>query len=119
MRDGTARTDTLYEHSPAVHGQADHHLGQQFLDRYAETLRLAGAAVQAFVEPPAPNGGAEMPPRGRLRDAIAGALEWHETMTGLIGAGSLTRPGAWHVYGSLMTDVEGPLADLDRAHLPA
>ncbi|MET8953005.1 FUSC family protein [Streptomyces sp. NPDC004393] len=103
----------------AFDGHADHRLGQQFLDRYAEILQLAGAAVRAFVEPSAPNGGAEMSPRERLRDAIAGALDWHETMTVLIGEGSLTRPGAWHVYGSLMTDVERLLADLDRAHLHA
>jgi hypothetical protein len=33
----------------------------------------------------------------------------------MIARGTLTKPGAWHVYGSLMTDVERLLADLDRA----
>ncbi|MEV6027694.1 aromatic acid exporter family protein [Streptomyces sp. NPDC052036] len=112
---GIART--LVDNASDSH--ADHHLGQQFLDRYAETLQWAGAAVRAFVEPSASNGGAEMSPRERLRGAIEGALDWHETMTGLIVGGSLARPGAWHVYGSLMTDVERLLADLDRAHMYA
>ncbi|MFE2072486.1 hypothetical protein [Streptomyces misionensis] len=35
-------------------------------------------------------------------------------LPGLIGRGTLTRPGAWHVYGSLMTDVERLLYDLDH-----
>lgn len=93
---------------------ADHHLGHQFLDRYAETLQLAGTAVQGFVEPRRENGPADTAPRERLRGAIEGALAWHDTMTDLIGRGTLTKPGAWHIYGSLMTDVERLLADLDR-----
>jgi hypothetical protein len=36
-------------------------------------------------------------------------------MTELIARGRLPEPGSWHVYGSLMTDVERLLADLDRA----
>ncbi|MFE0382144.1 hypothetical protein ACFW1M_42840, partial [Streptomyces inhibens] len=94
---------------------ADHHLGQQFLDRYAETLELAGTAVQGFVAPEPATGTPGMAPRGRLRGAIDGALAWHETMTELIGTGTLAKPGAWYVYGSLMTDVERLLADLDHA----
>ncbi|MFB6990963.1 hypothetical protein [Streptomyces sp. NPDC056304] len=38
--------------------------------------------------------------------------------TGEIEHGTLTEPGAWHVYGSLMTDAERLLADLDRASRP-
>ncbi|MFF2998131.1 hypothetical protein ACFVTC_26810 [Streptomyces sp. NPDC057950] len=49
---GIARTpaDNAHDH------QADHHLGQQFLDRYAETLGPAGAAVEEFAEPGAASG---------------------------------------------------------------
>jgi uncharacterized membrane protein YgaE (UPF0421/DUF939 family) len=109
---GIARTlaDSAHDH------HADHHLGHQFLDRYAETLQLAGTAVQGFVAPRPEIGSRHTAPRERLRGAIEGALAWHDTMTDLIGRGTLTKPGAWHVYGSLMTDVERLLADLDQAH---
>ncbi|MFE7327468.1 aromatic acid exporter family protein [Streptomyces sp. NPDC057565] len=108
---GIARTLADNAHD----NHADHHLGHQFLDRYAETLQLAGAAVQAFVESDPATGSPDTSPRERLRGAIDGALAWHDTMTDMIGRGTLTEPGAWHVYGSLMTDVERLLADLDRA----
>ncbi|MFB9572027.1 FUSC family protein [Streptomyces yanii] len=108
---GIARTLADNAHD----NHADHHLGHQFLDRYAETLQLAGAAVQAFVESGPATGSPDTSPRERLRGAIDGALAWHDTMTDMIGRGTLTEPGAWHVYGSLMTDVERLLADLDRA----
>ncbi|WP_433134908.1 FUSC family protein [Streptomyces sp. CA-106110] len=119
---------TLYRVSVQVRGiartladnahddQSDHHLGQQFLDHYAEALELAGLAIQAFIEP-SPSAPAEgAPSRERLRRAIDGASAWHETMTDLIGRGALTKPGAWHVYGALMTDVERLLVDLDQLH---
>ncbi|MEU8694139.1 aromatic acid exporter family protein [Streptomyces sp. NPDC048665] len=108
---GIARTlaDSAHDHRP------DHHLGLQFLDRYAETLRLAGAAVKELVGPRTE--AASSYPHERLRKAIEGALVWHETMTELIGRGTLTKPGAWHVYGSLMTDVERLLSDLDYVAL--
>ncbi|MFJ3309958.1 aromatic acid exporter family protein [Streptomyces sp. NPDC086549] len=107
---GIART--LADNAHGSH--ADHRLGQQFLDRYAETLQLAGAAVQAFAEPLSRTGSGGTIPRERLHGAIEGAMTWHEAMTGRIEGGTLARPGAWHVYGSLMTDVERLLADLDR-----
>jgi hypothetical protein len=108
---GIARTLADNAHD----NHAGHHLGHQFLDRYAETLQLAGAAVQAFVESGPETGSPDTSPRERLRGAIDGALAWHGTMTDMIGRGTLTEPGAWHVYGSLMTDVERLLVDLDRA----
>ncbi|MEU6577350.1 hypothetical protein [Streptomyces sp. NPDC046805] len=96
----------------------DHHLGRLFLDRYAATLEAAGQAVTSF----AASGRADDPedtegtrPRDRLRQGIVEATAWHRTMTDLIVHGALSEPGAWHVYGSLMTDVERLLADLDRA----
>ncbi|WP_327371702.1 FUSC family protein [Streptomyces sp. NBC_01217] len=93
----------------------EHHLGQQFLDRYAEMLKLAGQAVEAFVEVESAARPEEARAREGLREAILRARAWHETMTDLIGRGALVKPGAWHVYGSLMTDVERLLADLDHA----
>ncbi|MQY39958.1 hypothetical protein SRB17_79870 [Streptomyces sp. RB17] len=108
---GIARTLADNAHDDHV----DHHLGQQFLDRYAETLELAGVAVEGFVEPRPATGTPDTAARERLRGAIDGALTWHETMTDLIGRGTLTKPGAWYVYGSLMTDVERLLLDLDHA----
>lgn len=108
---GIARTLADNAHD----NHADHHLGHQFLDQYAETLQLAGAAVQAFAEPAPATGSPGTSPRERLRGAIDGALTWHHTMTDMIARGTLTKPGAWHVYGSLMTDAERLLADLDRA----
>ncbi|MGW7530210.1 hypothetical protein [Streptomyces sp. NPDC054783] len=93
----------------------DHHLDHQFLDRYSETLKLAGTAVEEFAEPRPATGTPDAASRERLRGAINGALTWHETMTELIGGGTLAKPGAWHIYGSLMTDVERLLLDLDHA----
>ncbi|WP_405833246.1 FUSC family protein [Streptomyces sp. NBC_01176] len=107
---GIARTLADNAHND----HADHHLGQQFLDRYAETLRLAGDAVQGFAGPRAATGPSEAAPRGQLREAIDEAQAWHDAMTDLIGGGTLVKPGAWYVYGSLMTDVERLLADLDH-----
>ncbi|GAA3169158.1 aromatic acid exporter family protein [Streptomyces ramulosus] len=106
---GIARTlaDSAYDHRP------DRHLGPQFLDRYAETLRLAGAAVRGLVDDPRAEDG-RPGPREQLQKAIEEVLAWHETMTDLVGRGALTRPDAWHVYGSLMTDMERLLADLDH-----
>ncbi|WEO99812.1 hypothetical protein A6P39_040450 [Streptomyces sp. FXJ1.172] len=111
---GIARTLADNAHD----GHTDHHLGHQFLDRYGETLKLAGTAVEEFAGPRPATGTPDAAPRERLRGAIEGALTWHETMTDLIGRGTLTRPGAWHIYGSLMTDVERLLLDLDHAHTP-
>ncbi|MFD7206610.1 aromatic acid exporter family protein [Streptomyces sp. NPDC059893] len=108
---GIARTLADSAHD----NHADHHLGHQFLDQYAQTLQLAGAAVQAFTEPAPAAGSPNASPRERLRGAIDSALAWHDTMTDMIARGALTKPGAWHVYGSLMTDAERLLADLDRA----
>ncbi|MEU6221576.1 aromatic acid exporter family protein [Streptomyces sp. NPDC047022] len=109
---GIARTLADNAHDDHV----DHHLGHQFLERYAETLQLAGSAVQVFAAPRTLEDASGAAPRERLRGAIERALDWHDTMTDLIGRGTLTKPGAWHVYGSLMTDLERLLADLDHAH---
>ena len=104
---GIARTlsDNAYDHHP------DRQLGLQFLDRYAKTLQLAGAAVRELVDSHTEANPSDS--RERLRKAIEDALAWRETMTDLVGRGTLTKPGAWHVYGSLMTDVERLLSDLD------
>jgi uncharacterized membrane protein YgaE (UPF0421/DUF939 family) len=91
-----------------------HHLDRFFLDRYAATLEAAGKAVSSFAAP-GPAAGDCTDARERLRRGLGEATAWHTTMTELIARGRLPEPGAWHVYGSLMTDVERLLADLDRA----
>ncbi|GAA3834867.1 aromatic acid exporter family protein [Streptomyces chiangmaiensis] len=93
----------------------DHHLGRLFLDRYAATLEDAGQAVTSFADIGRSVHPDDAPARDRLRKGIGETTAWHRTMTDLIAHGRLSEPGAWHVYGSLMTDVERLLADLDRA----
>ncbi|MEL5960750.1 hypothetical protein AADR41_39385, partial [Streptomyces sp. CLV115] len=95
---GIARTpaDTVDDHRP----------GQMFLDRYAATLQAAGEAVTYFATPGPADGPARDDAHERLRRAINDAAQWHTTMTREIEHGTLTEPGAWHVYGSLMTDAE-------------
>ncbi|MFF3787079.1 hypothetical protein [Streptomyces sp. NPDC001933] len=107
---GIARTlaDTVDDHRP----------GQMFLDHYAATLQAAGEAVTCFAVPGPSESPAENEARERLRRAIDDAAQWHTMMTREIEHGTLTEPGAWHVYGSLMTDAERLLADLDRAPRP-
>lgn len=109
---GIART--LADNASDQH--SGHRLGQEFLARYAETLQLAGEAVREFTALPTVPGPSGTASPEQLRMAIDRALAWHTTMTGLIGEGSLTKPGAWHLYGSLMTDMERLLADLDHEH---
>lgn len=102
---GIARTLADNAHD----ARSDHRLGHQFLDRYAETLEWSGRAVEEFV------GLEEIDARGRLQEAIHRAMDWHDTMTDLVGRGTLVKPEAWHHYGSLMTDVERLLVDLEHA----
>ncbi|MEN1882309.1 hypothetical protein [Streptomyces mirabilis] len=89
-------------------------LGPVFLERYAELLELAGDAVETFVAPYGPEPADQDAARKRLRGALERAQSWHDTMTNLVGHGTLARPHAWHVYGSLMTDLERLLIDLER-----
>jgi hypothetical protein len=69
---------------------------------------MAGGPMGGLVFPvlQTPTGG----PRERLRSAIEGALK---SLTLPIGREALAESGAWPVYGSLMTDVERLLSDLD------
>ncbi|MFB6815524.1 hypothetical protein ACFCV8_13390 [Streptomyces sp. NPDC056347] len=90
-------------------------LGRTFLDRYAATLEAAGGVMKHFAAPGPAGGAAEDDARLRLHRAIDDAAAWHTMMTGEIQQGTLHEPGSWHVYGSLMTDAERLLADLDRA----
>jgi hypothetical protein len=89
-------------------------LGPVFLERYAELLELAGDAVEAFAAPHGPQPAHQDDTRERLGGALDRAQSWHDTMTDLVGHGTLARPDAWHVYGSLMTDLERLLIDLER-----
>ncbi|MFF9571561.1 hypothetical protein [Streptomyces sp. NPDC014685] len=88
---------------------------QMFLDRYAATLEAAAGAMKYFAAPGPADDSTEDGARRRLHRAIDAAAAWHTRMTGEIEQGTLHEPGAWHVYGSLMTDAERLLADLDRA----
>ncbi|WP_405753155.1 hypothetical protein OHA19_38430 [Streptomyces sp. NBC_00012] len=90
-------------------------LGQTFLDRYAATLEAAAEAMKYFAAAGPADGSTDDDARRRLHRAIDDAAAWHTMMTGDIKQGTLPEPGAWHVYGSLMTDAERLLADLDRA----
>lgn len=112
---GIARTlaDTVDD------GRTGRRLGQTFLDRYAATLEAAGGVVACFASPGPADGSARDDARERLRRATDDAAAWHALMTGEIERGTLREPGSWHVYGSLMTDAERLLADLDRAARPA
>ncbi|MFI8793727.1 hypothetical protein [Streptomyces sp. NPDC055105] len=103
---------TLVHNAPYAEGQ----LGQLFLERYADTLEWAGRAVEEFADPEWMVGaeGTGMPQQ--LHEASKRALEWHETMTELIDQGALVEPRSWHIYGSLMTCLEGLLIDLEHAY---
>ncbi|MET9588684.1 FUSC family protein [Streptomyces sp. NPDC006539] len=98
-----------------AHDHADHHLGHQFLDQYAESLQLAGAAVRTFAEPTPATSSPDTSPRERLRGAIDGTLAWHDTMTDMIARGTLTKPGAWR----LTHDRRGKTAGRARPHRQA
>ncbi|MFE7530237.1 aromatic acid exporter family protein [Kitasatospora sp. NPDC057542] len=111
---GIARTlaDSV-DDQPAGHG-----LNRLFLDRYAATLETAEQAMESFAAPGHAAGPDLDSLCGPLRHAIDDATTWHRTMTDEIRHGTLAEPGAWHVYGSLITDIERLLADLERANRP-
>ncbi|WP_326623988.1 MULTISPECIES: FUSC family protein [unclassified Streptomyces] len=106
---GIART--LADHADAG---GFRRLGPIFVERYAELLELAGDAVEAFVAPPGSKPADQDEARERLPGALDRAQSWHDTMTDLVGHGTLAHPDAWHVYGALMTDLERLLIDLQR-----
>ncbi|MGK4585859.1 FUSC family protein [Kitasatospora sp. HPMI-4] len=97
---------------------AGHGLSRLFLDRYAATLEAAGDAMNSFAAPGRTIGSDPDNVCGPLRHAIDDATTWHRTMTDEIRRGTLAEPGAWHVYGSLMTDIERLLFDLERTNPP-
>jgi hypothetical protein len=75
-------------------------LGAQVFTTYA-SIETTRCSVQADA-------------RKQLREAIERTLVWHTRMTDLIERSALEKLGAWHVYGSLIVDVERLLADVDR-----
>ncbi|GAB2817816.1 aromatic acid exporter family protein [Streptomyces chlorus] len=93
----------------------DFRLGQLFTDQYARTLELAGQAVEDFAEVNRAADPEHADAGKRLRTALDQAQSWHDRMTELVARGALTEPGAWHIYGSLVTDAERLLSDLHRA----
>ncbi|MER5991441.1 hypothetical protein [Streptomyces viridosporus] len=90
-------------------------LGPLFTDQYARTLELAGQAVEDFAEVDRAAEPEHTDVGKRLCTALDQARSWHDSMTELVARGALTEPGAWHIYGSLVTDAERLLSDLDRA----
>ncbi len=74
-------------------------VGPVFLERYAELLELAGDAVETFVTPSGPEP-ADQTRRKRLRGALERAQSWHDTMTNLVGHGTLAAACLAHLYGS-------------------
>ncbi|MEU1692194.1 hypothetical protein [Streptomyces hirsutus] len=93
----------------------DFRLGQLFTDQYARTLELAGQAVEDLAEVNRTADPEHTEAGKRLRTALDQAQSWHDSMTELVTHGALTEPGAWHIYGSLVTDAKRLLSDLDRA----
>ncbi|WP_406724024.1 hypothetical protein WJ438_04295 [Streptomyces sp. GD-15H] len=93
----------------------DFRLGRLFTDQYARTLELAGQAVEDFTAGSRAAEPEHTAAGKRLCTALDQAQSWHDRMTELVARGALTEPGAWHIYGSLVTDAERLLSDLDRA----
>ncbi|MFE4959802.1 hypothetical protein ACFRCW_38915 [Streptomyces sp. NPDC056653] len=94
--------------------ESDRQLGQIFTARYAEALELAGQLFETYASSETAAGSTQAA-REELRAAIERMLIWHGRMTDLIERGALVKSGAWHVYGSLVIDVERLLFDLDCA----
>ncbi|MFB7509305.1 hypothetical protein [Streptomyces broussonetiae] len=99
--------------------EVDHGLGQGFAVRYGESLVLAGQmfTTHAAVGPEA--GSARADARRQLRKTIDHVLTWHAEVTDLIEQGALGKLDAWHVYGSLVADIEHLLAELDGIRPPS
>ncbi|MFI6359973.1 aromatic acid exporter family protein [Streptomyces sp. NPDC050743] len=95
-----------------------HGLKQEFAVRYGEALELAGQVFTTYaavgVAADANQGDAQR----QLRTVIDRMLTWHAAVTGLIERGALSNLNAWHVYGSLVADVERLLTDLDSIEQP-
>ncbi|MET8956480.1 hypothetical protein [Streptomyces sp. NPDC004533] len=110
---GIARTlaDTIDQ-------ETDQGLRQGFADRYGEALELAGQVFTTYAAVGAAADSARADARRQLRTAIDRMLSWHASVTDLLEQGALGKLNAWHVYGSLVADVERLLADLDSVRPP-
>ncbi|OIJ91759.1 hypothetical protein BIV25_28760 [Streptomyces sp. MUSC 14] len=110
---GIART--LADH---VDRDAFDGLTHGFAVRYGEALELAGQVFTTYAAAGTAACSAPTDARRQLRTAIHRMLAWHATMTDLIERGAWGKLGAWHVYGSLVTDAERLLTDLDNSIKP-
>ncbi|WP_159056478.1 hypothetical protein [Streptomyces yokosukanensis] len=89
-----------------------------FAVRYAEALDLAGQAFMTYAGIGAAAGSTEVDAQRHLHTVIERMRTWHAGMTDLIDRGAVGTPDAWHVYGSLVVDVERLLCDLDDTTPP-
>ncbi|MGI5144684.1 MULTISPECIES: hypothetical protein [unclassified Streptomyces] len=84
-----------------------------FAVRYAQALDLAGQVFITYAGIGAA-GSAQADARRQLRTLIERVSSWHARTTDLIEHGALGKLDAWHVYGSLVADMERLLTDLDH-----
>ncbi|MFB8182482.1 aromatic acid exporter family protein [Streptomyces sp. NPDC055966] len=101
-----------------VDHDADHGVKRGFAVRYGEALELAGQVFLTYAAVGMAACSAPTDAREQLRTAIQRMLAWHATLTDLIERGAWGKLDAWHVYGSLITDVERLLTDLDNSIKP-
>lgn len=95
-----------------VDQDADHPLKQGFALRYGEVLDLAGQVFMTYVADGAATDSAHADARRKLHTVIDRMLTWHASVTDLMERGAQGQLDAWHVYGSLIADIERLLADL-------
>lgn len=97
---------------------ADHGLKAGFAVRYGEALELAGQVFTTYAAVGTAAAPGQADAQRQLRTAIDRMLAWHATGTDLIERGAVGKLDAWHVYGSLVADLERLLADLDTIEPP-
>ncbi|MEU6578829.1 hypothetical protein [Streptomyces sp. NPDC046805] len=91
---------------------ADDPLKQGFALRYGEVLDLAGQVFITYVAVGTATDSAHADAQRQLRTVIDRMLAWHTSVTDLMERGTQGKLDAWHVYGSLIADIERLLADL-------
>jgi uncharacterized membrane protein YgaE (UPF0421/DUF939 family) len=92
-------------------------LRRGFTVRYAQALDLAGQVFITYAGIGVA-GPAQTDTRRQLHTLIERVSSWHATTTDLIEHGALGKLDAWHVYGSLVADMERLLTDLDHTKPP-
>lgn len=98
--------------------EADSGLRQDFAIRFGEVLVPAGEVFTAYTAVGTTAGAARADAYAQLRLAADRTLDWHAKVTDLMEHGALGKLDGWHVYGSLVADIEHLLADLDIINPP-